>query len=133
MMLSDFNFTATTAIDDSFQFIDCSEVDFDVLAKDIHAGVLQIQHSKIIIAVGNVATMDNFTNVVHPVMGIINALIERYGCLHTRIWVVNVLPCPGVSEEVTAVVPMQNRGLARAVNALVRKKAYPLMHLRSHK
>ena len=91
-ILADFNFSTTTAVDDSFQFIDCSDVNYEALARDIRAGVLEISYKKIIISIGNQAAMDNFTNVVYPVNAIINALIDRYGCLSVQIWVVSVLP-----------------------------------------
>ena len=107
-ILCDFNFTTTTSIDDFFQFIDCMDVEFDGLARDIRASVIELQYNKIIIVIGNVAVMDNFTNVVHPVLSLINAIIDRRGCLHIRIWVMNVLPRPGVDPDVTAVIHKQN-------------------------
>ena len=132
-ILADFNFSTTTAVDDCFQFVDCSDVDFDDLAKDIRAGVVEIMNKKVIIVIGNLAAMDNFTNVIHPVNLMINSLIDRFGCVNVEIWVVNVLPCPAASEDQMQVICKQNRGLAKAVNALIRRKRYSLHHVNSHK
>ena len=132
-ILCDYNFSTSTALDDSFQFIDCSDADFDELARDVRAGVISIRHSRIIIAIGNQAALDNFTNVISPVNLIINAIIDRYGCVKVNIWTTSLLPRPGISPAMSTVLRKQNKGLFRAVRALVRRRKYPVQHVASHK
>ena len=106
-------------MDDLFQFVDCREVDFDDLARDIRSGVIEIKYPKIVISIGNQAAMDNCTNLVVPTNAIINALVERFGCLNIRIWVANVILRPDASPSVVQVIRKQNKGLWKAVRALV--------------
>ena len=42
---------------------------------------------------------DRFTNVPVCVTAIINALIERFGCLQLQLWVLGILPGVGGDEE----------------------------------
>ena len=130
---ADFNFSTTTTVDNSFQFIDCTNVDYDKLAKDIRSGVIELQNYKIIIAIGNQAAMDNFTNVVYPVNGLVNAIIDRYGCVNVKIWVLNILPRPLVDRQTTETIQKQNKGLAKVVAALIRRKNYLIVHVSTHK
>ena len=132
-ILSDFNFSTCTTIDDIFQFIDCESVDFDELAKDIRSGVIEIQHDRILIALGNQAAMDNFTHVVAPIMALINAIIDRYGCMRVKIWVANILPRPGADMNVVKIMIKQNTAIKKAIAGMVRRKKYPVQHIISHK
>ena len=81
----------------------------------------------------NQGVMDNFTNVVHLVNSVINALIDRFGGLNVHIWVISVLPHPVVEQGVTEIIQKQNKGLAKAVGALVQRKRYPIKFITSHK
>ena len=132
-ILCDYNFAMTTAVDDSFQFIDCFQVEFDKLAREIRNGVIEIEHKKVIVAIGNQAALDNFTNVVNPVNLIINALIDRYGCLQVEIWVLSLLPCPGVPQGVTEILQKQNKSIGKAIAALIQRRRFPVQFVPSHK
>ena len=98
-ILSDFNFCTSTKMDDSYHFVDCAGADFKELAKNVRAGVIRVQFSKVIIAVGNQAAVDNFTNVVVPVNQLINAMFDRFGCVRIKIWVMSLLPRPGLAPD----------------------------------
>ena len=120
-------------MDDCFQFVDCQGVDFDEVAKDIRSGVIKVKYSCIVIAIGNMASLDNFTNVVVPAMALVNAIIDRYGCMKVKIWVTNLIPHPDADAPMLQVMRKQNGGLMKSVNALVRRKKYPVNHITSHK
>ena len=122
-----------TKVDDSFQFVDCADVDFEHLARDIRAGIIEIKYKKIVIALGNTANFDNYTNVVVPVNAFINALIDRYGCLNVEIWIANIIPRPDATSQEVTMIMKQNKGLWKAVRALVRRRKYPVTHIGSHK
>ena len=132
-ILCDFNFSTSTIIDDSFQFVDCTDVDFEQLARDVRAGVLDIQHSKVVIAIGNQAAMDNFTNVVSVTTMLVNALVDRLGCINVQIWVLSVIPRPDAAPEVVNIIRKQNKGLFKSVRALVRRCKYPVEFITAHK
>ena len=128
-MFADFNFTTSTQADDFFQFIDCSETEPGRLAKDVRAGVVPIHYSRVVIAIGNSAPMDRFTNVATPVNLLINALVERLGCYKMKIWVIGVLPRPCQNEEQRQIMIRINKGLKKSVDHLVRRKSFPLTYL----
>ena len=91
-MFADFDFTTNTQIDSFFQFINCSEASPEALARDVRSGVIPIHYSRVVIAVGNTAPMDRFTNVCKPINLLINALEERMGCFRLKMWVMGILP-----------------------------------------
>ena len=132
-ILADYNFSSTAAIDDSFQFINCTGTDGVVLAKDVRAGVVQVEHGRVVIALGNSATLDSFSNVTACVNAVMNALIERFGCLKLNIWVMSLLPRPGAEVQETEYLKRQNKALAKNVRALVRRKNYPIKFITAHK
>ena len=132
-ILSDFNFSTSTAIDDSFQFVDCTDAMFEELAGSIRAGVVPLNHAKIIISISNQAAMDNCTNVVVPVNQLLNSIINRFGCLQVKIWVTSLLPRPGASVDQVKVIQKQNKGLAKSIRALVQRKQYPFQFITIHK
>ena len=113
--------------------MDCTDTDLDELTRDIRSGVIHLKYSRMLIALGNQAALDYFTVVVAPVMALVNAIIDRYGCMKVRIWVANMLPRPQATPEMTKVMMKQNRSLKKAVNALVRRRKYPVQHIASHK
>ena len=128
-LLADFNFSTSTRADDFFQFIDCTEVLPHALARDVRSGVITIQHSKVVIAVGNIAPMDKFVNVCTPINLLINALIERIGCFRLKVWVIGILPRPCLDEEQRQIMIQLNRGIKKSVESLARKKDYPIWYL----
>ena len=71
--------------------------------------------------------------MVAPVIALINAVIDRYGCMKIHIWVANLLPRPGASPDMLRIMMKQNKSVKRAIAALVRKKKYPIDHITSHK
>ena len=75
-ILADYKSFSSVAVDDCFQFVDCSEVNGFQLAKDIRAGIVSMRHSRVVIALGNVAVLDQFTNVASVINAVINAIIE---------------------------------------------------------
>ena len=100
---------------------------------DVRAGVIPVQNKKVIIALGNAAVLDNFTNVITTVNAVINALIERKGCVHQQIWICSLLPRLGADEAQNKVLIQQNKGLAKSVRALIRRKQFPLKFITAHK
>ena len=132
-ILADYKFFTSARIDDCYQFIDCAGANGGQVAKDVRAGVLKIDHRQVIIALGNDAVLNQFTNIASVVMPIATALIERQGCLRTSIWIMSLLPRPLARQEEEQCLKEQNKKLFRSVRALVRRKQYPVTFLTAHK
>ena len=132
-ILSDYNLCTTTPTDSLFHFVDCSQVSMHKLAKDIRAGIIEIKHTRVVIALGNLAALDSYTNVASPTVAVINALVERYGCTSVKIFVLGVLPRPGIDYDQEQVLKVQNKALGKAVRALIRKKQYPVTYVAAYK
>ena len=62
-ILADYKFYSTAKVDDCFQFVDCGTLGAFDVARDIRAGVIPIENRKVIIALGNSAILDGYTNV----------------------------------------------------------------------
>ena len=120
-------------MDDLFQFVDCTGVDGFSLAKDIRSGVVEIKYGRVAIALGNAARLDHFSNVSTCVTAVINALIERYGCINVKIRVMGLLPRPLAQVEEVECIKSQNKALFKAVRALVRRRNYPVQFVAAHK
>ena len=132
-ILYDYNASISSPADDCFQFIDCSDVNGMQLAKDVRAGVIQLKWKNIVIALGNNAGLDQYTNVTTTVNMLINAIIERKGCVNVQIWILSLIPRIGIDDQQVGVLQMQNRNLFKAVRALVRRKNYPVKYITAHK
>ena len=132
-MFADFDFTTTTQIDSFFQFIDCSEPSPDALARDVRSGVIPIHYSRVVIAIGNTAPMDRFTNVCKPINLLINALVERMGCFRLKVWVLGLLPRPCQDDSQRQVMIRMNKGIGKSVEALIKRKQFPLKYLPAQK
>ena len=132
-ILADYKFFSTVKVDDCFQFIDCTEVNGFSLARDICAGIVQVQHSRVVIALGNAANLDQFSNVASVVVAIINAIIDRHGCVNKQIWVAGLIPRPTGSLDTVQMMKQQNKSLFKSVRALVCRKNYPVVFLPVYK
>ena len=132
-LFADFDFTTSTQIDNFFQFIDCSEASPDVLARDVRSGVIPIHYSRVVIAIGNTAPMDRFVNVCRPINLLINALVERMGCFRLKLWVLGLLPRPCQDESQRQIMIRVNKGIRKSVEALARKKNFPVQYLAAQK
>ena len=132
-ILADYSFLSTATVDSSFQFVDCSDASGFAMAKDIRVGVIPIENSRVIIALGNAAHLDQFSNVASSATAVVNALIERFGCVGCRIWVLGLLPRPMADCSITERVKNQNKSLFRSVRALIRRKQYPVTFVPLHK
>ena len=124
-VLCDYNFTTSTQVDENFQFVDCTDVDFEELARNIRAGILEVEHEYVVIMIGNQACIDNFTNVVHPVTLLINAIFDRFGCVNKHVWVTSLLPRPSVSIEIVDKIRKINKSIVRSVRTIEKHKRYP--------
>ena len=128
-LFADLNFTTTTRVDKFFQFVDCSEILPEDLARDVRAGVIPIHYSRVVIAIGNTAPMDRFTNVSRAVIMLVNALVERMGCFRMKVWVLGVLPRPCQTEQQRQSMIRINKSIGKSVDSLVKKKQYPVQYL----
>ena len=112
-----------------FNIHDVSQMMPQDLARDVRAGVLGTQHSRAVIAIGNCAVMQPFVNVCAPINMLINALVERKGCMRARIFVCGLLPRPGLDDVEKEIMKKCNKGIMKSVNALVRKKQFPAIYV----
>ena len=71
------------------------------------------------VALGNTATLDGFTNVVVGVNAVIQAIIDRFGCLNVEIMVLGLLPRLQLKVEQLQVLKDQNQALFKVVRNLV--------------
>ena len=78
-------------MDSLFQFIDCVQANARELARDVRSGVIPIQFGNVVIALGNTAKLDKFTDVPGAVMKIVGALVDRYGSINLDISVLSLL------------------------------------------
>ena len=132
-ILADYRFLSSAVVDDSFQFIDCEGVNRFGLAKDIRSGVVCIENTRIIIALGNDAKLDQFSNVSSVVVAVINAIFDRYGCVGREVWVAGILPKPLADVQEAENLKIQNKSLFKSVRALVHRKQYPLKFITAYK
>ena len=133
VILCDYNISTTTTADKLFHFIDCEDTNFRDLARNLRAGVIEIPHYKVIIALGNNATLDHHTNVSTSVNAVINSLMDRYGCTGVRICVLGLLPRPGLDQGEEAVLVEQNKAIFKNVRAMIRRWQFPVEYLAAHK
>ena len=132
-ILADYNFTSTAKVDNLYQFVNCQGVGGRELARDIRAGVIPIRHTRVVIALGNDAQLDRFTNIPASVTGVINALIERIGCVRLQVVIIGLLPRRMIDEEQVQVLKEQNVALYKVVRSLVRRRRYPVEFLPAYK
>ena len=128
-ILADYSFYSTSKVNSLYQFIDCTDVNGRDLARDIRAGVIPINHSKVVIALGNVAQLDKYTNVAVVVSGVVNALVERYGSINLEMVVLGILPRLYITQEQVEILKDQNRALFKVVRSLVRRKKLPIRYI----
>ena len=86
-----------------------------------------------IVALRNSAMLDGFTDIMVTVVGVVNALVERYGCLNMDITVLSLMPRPLASVEQVDIVKKQNVALFKVVHNMVRQKRIPVKYVSSHK
>ena len=67
------------------------------------------------------------------VTGIINALIDRFGCVDRSVVVMGLMPRLTSDHAQVEVLKVQNKGLFKVVRSLIRKKQYPLKFIPVHK
>ena len=132
-ILADYNFSSTARVDNLFHFVDCIDVHGRELARDVRAGVIPIQHRNVVIALGNGAKLDKYTSVARTVVAVINALVERYGCVGLQLVVLAILPRPMATLEETELLKEQNRSLFKVTRSLIRKKQYPIKYVPAYK
>ena len=132
-ILADYKFYSLGSADSSFQFVDCEGIGGMKLARDIRAGVIPIKHTSVVVAIGNAVLLDQFCNVPSAVSSILNALIERFGCVDQFITVMGLLPRPLADPDQVEVIKQQNRSLFKLVRSLVRQKSYPIRFIPVHK
>ena len=129
----DYKFYSTAKVDDCFQFVDCCNVNIADLVKDIHSGVVPIANRRVVIALGNSAKLDEFMNVTTIANAIINALVERFGCVGREIVVLSLFPHPLADPFQTQIIQRINKSLFKSVRALVRRKKFPIRFIAGHK
>ena len=132
-ILANYKFYSTAKVDDCFQFVNCGTVGAFDVARDIHAGVIPIENRKVIIALGNSAILDGYTNVSTVATAIINALVEHFGCVGLEVYVLGLLPQLLADPDQVALLQRTNKSLFRSVRALIRRKGFPLKFLPAYK
>ena len=132
-ILADYKFYSSATIDDSYEFVDCSDTNVFKVAKDVRAGVIPISHPYAVITLGNTGIINQYSHISASAMAMMNALIERYGCVNMKIWILGVLPRPNADEELIHYIKLQNKALYRAVRGVVRKKQYPVQFIPAYK
>ena len=133
-ILADYSFYSTSKVDSLFQFIDCSQVSRDrQLAKDIRAGVVAVEHRKVVIALGNNAQLDGFTNVAVFVSTVVHALIDRYGCVNLDMFVLGMLPRPLADAHQVDMLKQQNTALFRVVRSIIHRRQAPVRFVPAYK
>ena len=92
-----------------------------------------MEHKLVVIALGNTAVLNQYTNVATTVSGVINALIERFGCLNVEITVLGILPRPTADSMQVGILKQQNESLYKVVRNLIRRRKYPVKFLPAYK
>ena len=113
--------------------MDCTDVNGFNLAKDIRVGIMPILHERVIITLGNTAVLDQYIGISSVVTANVNAILECFGCLHKKIWVIGLLPEPLVDTEQIELLKKQNKSLFKSVRALVHRHDYPVKFIAAHK
>ena len=103
------------------------------LARDIRAGVIPVENNWVVIAMGNSAEFNRFTNMAGVSMSLVHALIERFGCITVQVWVSSISPRPLADPQEVDFIKKQNKAIFRSVRAVVRKKKYLVCYLSCHK
>ena len=98
-------------------------------ARDKRAGVVEIQHSKIVVALGNSAQLDKFTSVANTVLAVLNALVVHFGVLSLEILVLGILLRPLDDAKKIEILKEQNNLLFKIVCSLIRKRKYPITYV----
>ena len=92
-----------------------------------------MEHGGVVIALGNAAPLNQFSNISAVVTLVINALVERFGCTALQIWVLGLLPHPLDDAHQVELLKGQNKSLFLSVRALVHKRGYPLQFIPAYK
>ena len=120
-------------VDNLFQFVDCIGVCGRQLARDIRCGIVPVEYPRIVIALGNTAALDGYTDVTRTVAAVVNAIVERYGALNVEIYVLSVLPRPRAAPEEVDIIKQQNRSLFKMVRGVIHRRQLPIKFVTAHK
>ena len=131
-LLCDFNICTSTPSDDFYNFVDCKDADISNVARDLRAGIIKMEN-RVIIALGNSGTLNNFTNLCTPVNKLITSIIERKGCPKVRVFVMGILPRLRLQPDEEQILKKQNKALGKSVSALIRRRQYPVQFVPAYK
>ena len=132
-ILADYSFCMTSKVDNLYQFVDCRDVDLKALAVDIRAGVIDIKHSRVVVALGNTAVLDRYTNVATGVTAVTHALIERYGAVNIQVIMMGILPRLRLDTVQLDILKKQNNALSKTVCNMIRHRKLPVEYLPAYK
>ena len=132
-IFADYNFFSTSRVDSLLQFVDCIGVGGRQLVKDIRSTVIPIEHSRVIIALGNTAQLDGYTDVTASMVAVVNAVMERYGAVNVQLYVLSLLPRPRADVEKMNVIKQQNTSLFKVVRSMIRCKQLPIQYVTTPK